>query len=121
MRVLLAAVAGMLVCAAGTVAATAPEPTARVLTGSQPFGAVELNGTLWVTVVSAGQLVGIDPDRNRIVARVKTGASPFAVAAGAGSLWTANAAAGTVSRIDPKRRRVVKTIKVGRRPYDIAF
>jgi YVTN family beta-propeller protein len=112
MRILLAALAA-------TVAAATP--AAKIQAGIQPFGAVEVNGALWVALISDSKVAKIDPATNRVVARVKTGFGPFAVAYGAGSLWTANSQSGTVTRIDPRKNKVLKTIKVGGRPYDIAF
>jgi virginiamycin B lyase len=105
--------------AAALLAGTAP--VAKLNPGIQPFGAVQANGALWVTLIGDGKLAKIDTAKNTVVARVKVGASPFAVASGAGSLWVANADSGTVSRVNPVKRKVVKTIRVGIRPYDVVF
>jgi YVTN family beta-propeller protein len=99
----------------------AATPSAKIQAGIQPFGSVEVNGSLWVTLIGDAKLAKIDPATNKVVARVKTGFGPFAVAYGAGSLWTANSSNGTVTRIDPKKNKVLKTIRVGGRPHDIAF
>ena len=112
MRILLAALVATLGAAA---------PSAKIQTGIQPFGSVEVRGALWVTLIGDAKVAKIDPATNKVVARVKTGFGPFAVAYGANSLWTANSQSGTVTRIDPRKNKALRTIKVGGRPYDIAF
>ena len=71
-------------------------------------------GSVWA-LTSAGTLLRIDPETQRILRRIRIVAAkePVFVAVGDGFVWTANLEDFSVSQIDPKTSRVVRTIPLG--------
>ena len=70
-------------------------------------------GAVWV-VTSAGSLVRIDPEQQRVVQTIRMpGAKPALVALGDGFVWVVNHGTFSISQIDPQTNRVVRTIPLG--------
>jgi DNA-binding beta-propeller fold protein YncE len=81
--------------------------------GWGPLAVAVGDGDVWV-LTSAGTVLGIDPETQRIVHRVSLGSKqPLLLAAGGGFVWTANLAGFSVSKIDPRRDAVVHTVRLG--------
>ena len=94
--------------AAGASIASGSPPTAvaRIVTGTAPCGAVSGFRSVWVAVYGTGQLVRIDPIRNRITRRIRVAPGICPVAIGAGSVWVASDKTNLLYRVDPRRGRV---------------
>jgi peptide/nickel transport system substrate-binding protein len=73
-----------------------------------------------VTSSSTGQLLLLDPRRNRVTQAVPIGNGPAGVAVGAGSVWVANTPESAVTRYDPGTGDVRK-IAVGKGPVGVAY
>jgi ABC-type transport system substrate-binding protein/DNA-binding SARP family transcriptional activator len=84
-----------------------------------PEGIAVAGNRVWVTS-SAGQLLLVDPNGNRVTQSYPIGNGPQGVAVGSGSVWVANGPDGTVSRFDPGTGRVQK-IPVGGSPSGLAY
>jgi ABC-type transport system substrate-binding protein/DNA-binding SARP family transcriptional activator len=89
------------------------------LTG-QPSGIAVGDDGIWVTSVSTGQLLLIDPRSNQVAQAVEIGNGPAGVAVGGGDVWVANAPDRTVSHFDPNTGSVAK-IPVGSSPVGVAY
>ena len=100
------------------VALSAPAPTARVATGSNPCGAAAGFGSVWVANYGSGTLARVDPRTNRVTARIRVGRGACAVALAGGMLWVTNDRTGEILRVDP-RTRSVRRIAVGGAPFGL--
>jgi DNA-binding beta-propeller fold protein YncE len=70
-------------------------------------------GSVWV-VTSAGALVRVDAETERIIKRIPLGAAePQSVTVGGGFVWVVNHGTFSVSQVDPKTNRVVRTVPLG--------
>ena len=95
-------------------------PIATIPLTGQPGGiAVGVEG-VWVTSVSTGQLLLIDPQDDQVTQAIQIGNGPTGVAVGGGGLWVANTPDGTVSHFDPDTGAVSK-INVGSSPVAVAY
>lgn len=75
-------------------------------------------GSLWVALPTAGELIRIAPATGEEEATIEVAAGSTFVAVGEGSVWTLGATASEVSRVDPATNEVVATIDVGDGPVD---
>lgn len=117
MRLMLAtAVAGVLATAAG-----AAQPIARIPTGAGPCGVASGFGSVWVAVYDTGELVRIDPRRNRVTKRIRLAKGICPIAVGKQSLWVASDRANLLYRVDPRRGRITKRVRVAEWPAHIAI
>ena len=116
-RVLALAVA---VAALGAAAVWAAVPVERISIGSAPCGIASGYGSVWVAVYDTGQVVRIDPRRNRVTKRIRVAKGVCPLAIGAGAVWVASDRANVLYRIDPRRSRVTKRVAVARWPAHIA-
>jgi DNA-binding SARP family transcriptional activator/streptogramin lyase len=81
--------------------------------GWGPLAVAVGDGDVWV-LTSAGTVLGIDPETQRVVHRVSLAAKqPVLLAVGAGSVWTANLAGYSLSEIAPRKNKVVRTVALG--------
>jgi DNA-binding SARP family transcriptional activator/DNA-binding beta-propeller fold protein YncE len=70
-------------------------------------------GDVWV-LTSAGLVLGIDPETQRVVHRISVAArQPMFLAVGGRFVWTANLVGYSLSQIDPRQDRVVRTVRLG--------
>ena len=109
--------------AAGAFAASVSAPTAvaKIVTGTAPCGAVSGFRSVWVAVYGSGQLVRIDPIRNRVTRRIRVAPGICPVAIGAGSVWVASDKTNLLYRVDPRRGRVVARVPVAEWPAHVTF
>jgi outer membrane protein assembly factor BamB len=78
-------------------------------------------GSLWVGAWPDGQVVGVDPRSNRVVARFPAGGpNPAGLAVGAGTIWVVHPDTDEVVRLDPGTGRVVARIKLDPLPFQVA-
>ena len=96
------------------------EAVATIPLSGQPGGIAVGREGVWVTSVSTGQLLLVDPRTDRVTQAVEIGNGPAGVAVGGGRVWVANAPDGTVSRFDPDTGTVAK-ISVGSSPVAVAY
>jgi DNA-binding beta-propeller fold protein YncE len=74
------------------------------------------SGGVWVALWDDGQVVRVDPTRNRVAARIPVGRpqqGPLGIAAGFGAVWVTDYGDGALLRIDPARDRVAAWIPIG--------
>jgi DNA-binding SARP family transcriptional activator/DNA-binding beta-propeller fold protein YncE len=90
-------------------------PTRLRLEAGDGWGPLDIAagaGSIWV-LTSAGTVVKIDPETQRVLARRSIAAQqPRWLAAGDGAVWTANLS-DSLSQIDPATDRLVRTIPLG--------
>ena len=117
MRSLLGAV---LACAFAAASAWAAQPLVRIPTGTAPCGAAAGLGSVWVSVYETGQVVRIDPRRNRITRRIRVARGICPIAVGGGAVWVASDRTNVLYRIDPRRARITKRVRVADWPAHLA-
>ena len=103
------------------VSGASPTAVARVVTGKAPCGAVSGFRSVWVAVYGSGQLVRIDPIRNRVTRRIRVAPGICPVAVGAGSVWVASDKTNLLYRVNPTLGRVVARIPVPEWPAHVTF
>lgn len=85
------------------------------LTVHLPSGIAAGPDAIWVaarTLGSTGQVVGIDPRTDLVLATIPVGRDPGALAVGDADVWVTNDADHTVSRVDPRAKATIATIPV---------
>jgi len=101
------------------------EPSRRLpilktlLVGDVVSGVVEAAGAIWVSD-EFGELIAVDPKRERIVDRVRVGGAPKALAATEDRLWAVDPQASIVKVVDLQTRTPRRDINVGGEPVDVA-
>ena len=87
---------------------------------------VAFQGSLWVPVMNAGQVLRIDMETGELLATIVTGkkvhdfcCSTNSLTAAAGSIWVTQGYEKEVVRIDPATNEVVERIQIGADAYDL--
>ncbi len=84
-------------------------------TNGSPCGiAVGADGRLWIALLSAGQVIAVDPDSGKTTATIKgLGANLWDLKAGFDSIWVVDRTNRELLRIDPRKEKVAKRIAIG--------
>jgi len=101
--------------------AAAPQPVARIVAGAKPCGIASSAGGVWVAAYGTGQLVRIDPRRNRVARRIRVARGICHLALRSGSVWVASDKTDLLYRVNLRRGHVAARIPVGAWPADLEF
>jgi streptogramin lyase len=88
-------------------------PQVSRLEGFYAAGAVEADGSLWVTQSDISRLLRIDPRTGTVRAQIDLGGSPGIVISAAGALWVHDWDRGHVLKVDTRTNRVAATLALG--------
>ncbi|MCP4988361.1 MAG: YncE family protein [Colwellia sp.] len=84
--------------------------------GTRTYDSYMLNGFIYATDYTNGNLLKLEVENLSIVKTISVGSNPFSISYLFNYLWVSNNASGTVSKIDPTTDTVVATITVGSFP-----
>jgi virginiamycin B lyase len=111
--------AGTVIASSGAAPVTSTI-VARIPTGGNPCGVAGAGGAVWVTEVTKGELLKIDPATNQVVGSTKLDTTPCELRYAAGSLWVVTQS-GWLDRVDPATAKVIARIRIGAVTYDVAY
>ncbi len=102
-----------------TVVVPRPAPPA-IRVGGEPVGiAAGIDGRIWVSGGSSGDVTAIDATTRRVAATVHVGGQLGGIATATHAVWVSVFDGGSVVRIDPAGNTVVQRIAVGGQPTAI--